>query len=375
VAGLGRVAPQPRALGSADEFTVTFTGDQKADVWAHHAQEPIAQCGQDRSYIISRSVDLSKERLLTLLELLQVRREMGGAEIAQRLEVTPRTIRRYIRGLQEMGIPIEAERGRAGGYRMRPGFKLPPLMFTNEEALALVLGLLAAERLGLVTSGLAVEGALAKLDRVLPETLRDRLRAAQETLQLGLGAAGQQQGHADGGTVLTLSTAAHSGARLRIRYRSSRDEETERLLDPYGIAFHAGHWYVAGWDHLRDEMRTFRLDRILDIEATRESFAPPEGFDLLDEIQRSMASVPYRWRAEVRLDVSLEEARRLVNPNVGAIEAMEDGGVRLRIGADDLEWIVRRLSLLGVAFTVIGPPELRDAVLREAGRLAVCARG
>ncbi len=185
MAGLGRVAPKPRELGGADEFTVTFTGDQQADVWAHHAQEPIAQCGQDRSYIISRFVDLSKERLLTLLELLQVRREMGGAEIAQRLEVTPRTIRRYIRGLQEMGIPIEAERGRAGGYRMRPGFKLPPLMFTNEEALALVLGLLAAERLGLVTSGLAVEGALAKLDRVLPETLRDRLRAAQETLQPG----------------------------------------------------------------------------------------------------------------------------------------------------------------------------------------------
>ncbi len=320
-------------------------------------------------------MDLSKERLLTLLELLQVRREMGGAEIAERLEVTPRTVRRYIRGLQEMGIPIEAERGRAGGYRMRPGFKLPPLMFTNEEALALVLGLLAAERLGLVTSGLAVEGALAKLDRVLPETLRDRLRAAQETLQLGLGSADQQDGHADGGTVLTLSTAARNGARIRLRYRSSRGEESERLLDPYGIAFHNGRWYVVGWDRLRDAMRTFRLDRILDIQPTRESFEPPEGFDLMDEIHRSMATVPYRWSAEVRLDLSLEQAQRLVNPSVGAVEAMDGGGVRLRIGADDLEWIVRRLSLLGVTFTVLGPPELRDAVLKEAARLAVCARG
>jgi predicted DNA-binding transcriptional regulator YafY len=94
----------------------------------------------------------------------------------------------------------------------------------------------------------------------------------------------------------------------------------------------------------------------------------------MDEIHRAMASVPYRWRAEVRLEISLEEARRLVSPSVGAVEPME-GGIRLRIGADDLEWIVRRLSLLGVAFTVIGPPELRDAVLREAARLAVCARG
>jgi predicted DNA-binding transcriptional regulator YafY len=319
-------------------------------------------------------VDLSKERLLTLLELLQARREMGGEEIAERLEVTPRTVRRYIRGLQDMGIPIEAERGRAGGYRMRPGFKLPPLMFTNEEALVLVLGLLAAERLGLATSGLAVEGALAKLDRVLPETLRDRLRAAQETLQLGLGDPDHERGHADGETVLTLSAAARNGVRLRFRYRSSRGEESERFLDPYGIAFHNGRWYVAGWDHLREAMRTFRLDRILDIEPTRESFEAPEGFDLMDEIQRSMASVPYRWSAEVRLEISMEEARRLVNPSVGAVEAM-DGGVRLRIGADDLDWIVRRLSLLGVAFTVLDPPELRDAVLKEAARLAVCARG
>ena len=119
-------------------------------------------------------MDLSKERLLTLLELLQARRRMSGEEIAQRLEVTPRTVRRYVLGLQEMGIPVEAERGRAGGYRMRPGFKLPPLMFTNDEALVLVLGLISVERLGLVTSTLASQGALAKLDRVLPVSQRVR---------------------------------------------------------------------------------------------------------------------------------------------------------------------------------------------------------
>jgi predicted DNA-binding transcriptional regulator YafY len=319
-------------------------------------------------------MDLSKERLLTLLELLQVHRRMSGEEIAQRLEVTPRTVRRYILGLQEMGIPVEAERGRIGGYRMRPGFKLPPLMFTNDEALVLVLGLLAVERLGLATSGLAVEGALAKLDRVLPETLRDRLRAAQETLRLGLAPAATQGGHADGETVLTLSAAARDGVRLRIRYLSARGEETERLIDPYGIAFHGGHWYVAAWDHLRGEMRTFRLDRLVAVDATRESFVRPVGFDLWEQIHRSMASVPYRWAAEVRLHVPLEEARRLVNPGIGTLEPL-DGGALLRIGADDLEWIVRRLSGLGVAFSVLSPPELAEAVRSEAARLAACAPG
>jgi len=317
------------------------------------------------------SVDLSKERLLTLLELLQVRRRISGEEIAERLEVSPRTVRRYILGLQEMGIPVEAERGRAGGYRMRPGFKLPPLMFTNDEALVLVLGLLAVERLGLVTSGLAVEGALAKLDRVLPESLRDRLRAAQETLRLGLEHDAPDPDHADAETVLTLSTASRDGVRLRIHYRSGRGEETERAVDPYGIGFHSGHWYVAAWDHLRGEMRTFRIDRVLGIETTRESFRRPEGFDLWEAIHRSLASVPYRWMAAARLAIPLEEAQRLVSPSVGTLEPL-DGGTRLRLGADDLEWIVRYLARLGVPFTVLHPPELREALLREAARLAAC---
>ncbi len=319
-------------------------------------------------------MDLSRERLLTLLELLQVRRRMSGEEIAERLEVSPRTVRRYILGLQEMGIPVEAERGRAGGYRMRPGFKLPPLMFTNEEALALVLGLLAVERLGLIGPAVAVQGALAKLDRVLPETLRDRLGAAQETLDLGLVHGPQESGHADGETVLALSTAARDTVRLRIRYRSAQGEETERLVDPYGVAFHGGHWYVSARDHLRDDLRTFRLDRLLSIEPTRETFARPEGFDLHDHIHRSIASIPYPVRAEVRLEASMEDARRRVSPSAGTLEPLE-GAVLLRIGSDDLEWIVRYLVGLGINFTVLSPPELRDALRREGERLTTLAAG
>ncbi|HXZ99031.1 MAG TPA: YafY family protein [Candidatus Binatia bacterium] len=317
-------------------------------------------------------MDPSKERLLTLLELLQVRRRMSGEEIAARLEVSPRTVRRYILGLQEMGIPVEAERGRAGGYRMRPGFKLPPLMFTNEEALSLVLGLLAVERLGLVGPGAGIQGALAKLDRVLPTSLRDRLRAAQETLHLGLGRRSPSGVQADAETVLTVSTAARDGVRLRITYRSARGEQTDRLIDPYGVAFHGGSWYVVAFDHLRSDLRTFRLDRLIGVEPTRESFQRPDGIDVREQLLRSLASVPYAWMAEVVLDASPEEARQRVAPSVGTLEPI-DGGVRLRLGADDLGWIVRYLAGLGMNFTVISPPELRDAVLREAERLEACA--
>src|SRR5579864_5540803 len=123
-------------------------------------------------------------RVLTVLELLQSHRQMSGPRLAERLEVDIRSVRRYITMLQELGIPIEAERGRYGTYRLRPGFKLPPLMFTEDEALALTLGLLAAKRLGLAVAAPAVEGALAKIERVLPATIRERVQAVQETLVL-----------------------------------------------------------------------------------------------------------------------------------------------------------------------------------------------
>ncbi len=317
-------------------------------------------------------MDLAKGRLLTLLELLQIHRSLSGAEIARRLEISPRTVRRYVAGLQEMGIPVEAERGRIGGYHMRPGFRLPPLMFTNDEALILVLGLLAVQRLGLTPQGPAAQGALAKLDRVLPASLRDRLRAAQETLDLGLTPVAT--GHADSETVLTLSSAARDGTRLSIHYRSARGEETTRLVDPYGVAFQSGQWYLVAWDHLRTDLRTFRLDRLLAMETTRDRFLRPAGFDLTAHMQRSLATVPYRWLATVRLRTSLEEARRRIHPTVGTLQG-EDGGVLLRMGSDDLEWMARRLAGLGMDFSIVGPDELRQAVRREAARLAVCAAG
>jgi predicted DNA-binding transcriptional regulator YafY len=129
---------------------------------------------------------------------------------------------------------------------------------------------------------------------------------------------------------------------------------------------------VVAWDHLRGDLRTFRLDRLLAVEATRDRFERPDGFDLMGHMQRSLATVPYRWLATVRLRTSLEEARRRIHPTVGTLQGV-DGAVLLRMGSDELEWMARLLAGLGIHFSVLSPYELRQAVRRGAARLAACA--
>jgi predicted DNA-binding transcriptional regulator YafY len=315
-------------------------------------------------------VDLSVGRVLTLLELLQAYRRLSAAEIGRRLKIDARTVRRYVAGLQDMGIPVESERGRAGGYLLRPGFKIPPLMFTNEEALAIVLGLLSVQRLGLVSDPSAVQGAMAKLNRVLPDGLRARVQAMQEMLGLGLNPVAR--GSADADTVLTLATAARDGHRVRLSYRSALKETTERLVDPYGVAFQSGHWYVVAWDHLRADLRSFRLDRVLTAEVTREIFERPASFDPVEHMQNTIATLPYAWLTEVLLDLPLTEARRRVPRSLGTLQPTPEG-VLLKLGADDLDWAARYLAELGCDFTVVSPPELRTALTRLAEKLTAAA--
>src|SRR5436309_15460685 len=182
-------------------------------------------------------------RVLTVLELLQSHQRLSGPDIAERLEVNPRTVRRYITMLQDLGIPIEAERGRYGNYRLMRGFKLPPLMLTEDEALALTLGLLAAKRLGLTIAAPAVEGALAKIDRVLPEALRDRVQAVQETLVLDSISTESYRSSPESTVVLALSIATQQEKRIWMRYQSGQAAETERAVDSYGLIFYGGLCY------------------------------------------------------------------------------------------------------------------------------------
>lgn len=316
-------------------------------------------------------MDLSFSRLLTLLEMLQVYRQLNAADIAERLEVSPRTVRRYIMGLQEMGIPVEADRGPAGGYRLRRGFKLPPLMLTNDEALVMVIGLLAAQRLGLSASGSAIQGALAKLDRLLPDTQRTQIQAMQDYVSLGLEFVSRD--HADAETILAMTTAARDGTSIRLRYRAASGDVTQRLVDPYGVAFQSGHWYVVAWDHFRDALRTFRLDRVLSMDVTNETFQRPEHFDVIEYLQRAIRELYYVIRCEVLLDLTLEEAQARVSPTDGTVEASV-GGTLLRLAADSLEWATGYLVRLECDFVVVQPPELRVAMRKMAARFSAAAR-
>src|SRR5215208_6146068 len=189
-----------------------------------------------------------------MLELLQTRERIGVPELARRLEVGERTVRRYAAMLRDMGVPVEAELGRYG---------VPPMMFTDEEALGLALGLLAARHLGLAGVAPAVEGALAKLERVMPEALRGQVRALQKTVSI---AASRPQAPARSDALLTLSAAVGEQRRVRLRYRSGWSRETEREVDPYGVMHREGYWYAVGHCHLRGGMRLFRLDRVLEAE-------------------------------------------------------------------------------------------------------------
>ncbi len=302
-------------------------------------------------------------RVLTVLELLQSRHRIGGTELAERLEVDKRTIRRYITMLQDLGIPVETERGRYGGYRIRGGHRLPPMMFTDDEALAVVLGLLAARRLGLTASAPDTEGALAKIERVLPDALREQVRAVQGALSLDLTPA---ESAPTTGTVTLISRAITQRRPIWIRYTAGYDKVvTERIVEPYGIVYRAGRWYAVGFCRLRTELRCFRLDRIETAELREGVFFRPDHFDPVAFLLDSLARVPEEWDVEILLEATLEEARTVLPPALALLDEVE-GGVRMRNSVGDLQWLARDIAALPFPFTIIKPDELRVALTRQA---------
>ena len=304
-------------------------------------------------------------RVLAMLELLQARRQLSGAELAAGLGVDQRTVRRYALRLADLGIPVTAERGRYGGYRLLPGYRLPPLMLTDDEAAAVVIGLLAAERLGQPVAGIST--ALAKIQRVLPATLSERVAALRQTLdftqyQRKPAVAG------DTGTVLTLAQAASQHQRVRLRYRSHAEQDSERDLDPYGLVLHSGRWYVTGRDGKSGELRTFRVDRVSEALLSGVSFDPPADFDPVQHVTRSLAAVPYAHEIEVVLATTLANAQRRIPPTVATL-AETEGGVLLTGRAEHLPGLAAMLAGLGWPFTVRRPAALRDEVRALSDRL------
>jgi predicted DNA-binding transcriptional regulator YafY len=306
-----------------------------------------------------------------MLELLQARERIGVPELARRLEVGERTVRRYAAKLREMGIPVEAELGRYGAYYLRSGYRLPPMIFTDEEALGLALGLLAARHLGLAGVAPAVEGALAKLERVMSEALRGRVRALQETVSI---AVTRPRAPARSEALLTLAAAVGEQRRVRLRYSSGLSRETKREVDPYGVMHREGYWYAVGYCHLRKGMRLFRLDRVLEAEMLKETFARPAGLDSPGAVLSAVANTHGdRWSVEVLLETRVEEVRGQL-PSVGLSLEQTEGGTLLRCSTWSLEWPARVLAGLDCSFVVRRPTELRDALEQRAEKLATLAK-
>lgn len=303
-----------------------------------------------------------------MLELLQAHHLLGGADLAERLGVDERTVRRYAARLVDLGIPVVADRGRYGGYRLMPGYKLPPLMLTDDEATAVVLGLLAGKRLGMTADG--TEAALAKVQRVLPGALRERVGALQETLTFTLAA--RETSAPDSANVLTLAAAIRARRCVSLTYRSYQGAESERELDSYGLVFHSGRWYVTGHDHRSGERRTFRVDRIVTVTPGTATYDIPDDSDPVQNVTRSLASVPYAHSVEVVLHTDMATAGRRIPASIGTLTEHADG-VLLQVQVESLDGCAAMLAGLAWPFTILTPDALRASVLGLADYLRIQA--
>jgi predicted DNA-binding transcriptional regulator YafY len=305
-------------------------------------------------------------RVLAVLELLQSHQHMTGKELARRLEINIRTLRRYITTLQDLGIPILAERGRNGAYELGTGFRVPPMMFTNEEALALEIGLIAASQLGFATRAYAIESARAKLEHIMPVDLKTRAHAVGETIRLDLSA---QSFPPASQTMLVMSSATQEQRRVHFCYKSRSDAETERDIDPYGIAFRRGKWYVVGWCCLRQALRSFRLDRVVEAYVTDICFERSAEFDALRHVEQSIATLPRQFAFEILLKTDMLTAQREILGVYGILEPHE-AGVLMRGSTDDLPCLARQMASYSFGFVVHEPVELRQVIREHAAALA-----
>jgi len=311
-------------------------------------------------------------RLLELLELLQTRPVTTGREVAERLAIDARTVRRYVTRLQELGIPVEGQRGVGGGYRIRPGYRLPPLMHTDDEAIVVTLGTIAAARLGLAGSPESVDGALTKIRRVLPDPLRRQVEALEATLDFTEGASAGVP--VRGEVALLLADAIRRGRRLRTSYRSFSGERTRRELSPFGLVVHSGRWYLSAYDHDRDDLRVFRVDRMTRVVVSRGvAHSPPMGFDAVAHVSRSLARVPWPWEVEVLLDLPFDDAAQRLSATLAEL-VDADGGTLMRMRVSSLEWMASVLAGLDCDFAIHRPDELRTSVRVLAERLTRLAR-
>lgn len=306
-------------------------------------------------------------RLLRVLTLLQTRSFWSGAELAERLEVTERTVRRDIDRLRNLGYPVDATSGVAGGYRLSAGATLPPLLLEDDEALAVALGLRSTAAGSVSGMEEASLRALTKLEQVLPARLKRRIKALHSTI-VPL--------HMSGPAVelellATLSAAVRDREVVCIGYEDSKGKESQRRIEPYGLVHSGVRWYLVAWDTARHDWRTFRVDRIRSPITTDGRFLPralPER-DLGAYVSNSIATKMYPHQARFILHAPLQEVAQRVSPLAARLEPLDDERCLLETGGHTLQMIPLYVASLGIDFEVLEPPELVDLVRQMTARL------
>jgi predicted DNA-binding transcriptional regulator YafY len=310
---------------------------------------------------------VTSARLLRLLSLLQAREFWAGADLAERLEVTGRTLRRDVDRLRSLGYPVHSTSGTAGGYKLGAGASLPPLLLDDDEAIAVAVGLQTAAGGSVAEIEEASTRALAKLEQVLPKRLRRRLAALRSSI-VRLADAGPT---VKVGDVSSLASACSERRELRFIYRDFKGASTTRTVEPHRIVHTGARWYLVAWDSARDDWRTFRIDRIEAPVATGAHFLPrtsPDD-DVGAYVARGVASVARRHRAVVQLHAPLAVMRERIPAMAGQLEPLDDRTCLLHSGAFSLEALMAWIAGIGVDFDVREPPELVAHIERVAGLL------
>jgi predicted DNA-binding transcriptional regulator YafY len=304
-------------------------------------------------------------RMLELLSLLQTHRYWPGAELAGRLEVSPRTLRRDVERLRDLGYPVDAGRGVGGGYQLRAGATLPPMLLDADEAVAVAVALRTAAAGSVAGLDEAALGALAKIVQVMPPPLRRRVDAIQEYTVPAVTSGPAVQA----GDLTVLAQACRDGERVSFQYRAREREPGTRSVDPHRLVAVGRRWYLLGWDVDRADWRTFRLDRLSRSAPTGARFRPREvpGGDAAEFVRTAIASRP-RHDVLVELAAPADRVRAAVG-SWGTLEEVDEQSCRLHVQADSFDWVVLLLAVAGAEFTVVRPAALVEHLERTAQRL------
>lgn len=310
-------------------------------------------------------------RLLRLLSLLQSRSHWTASDVAERLQVTERTVRRDVDRLRELGYPVEASPGVGGGYRLGAGQALPPLVLDDKEAVVVAVSLRTAAGGTVAGIGDSAMSALAKLEQVLPARLRSQVSAVQgatESMVAGTPSV-------DPAALLALAQACRDQLRTGFSYRDHEGVETQRRVEPHRLVCTGRRWYLVARDRDRDDWRSFRVDRLQDVVVSGPRFRHEDPPDAVEFVTRGVSSAPYRYRTRVRLHLPAAQAAEWIAPATGVLTPLDERHCELTAGADSLDAVAGHLIMLGCDFDVLEPPALADAVRALAERLHRAAPG